>query len=219
MSTKQRVLNEYSLDQVELAKQSSHVHKNESKQLLSLSKHKELALNLERKKKEKHRSVSQTSKKKMHSKRRRLKENNSSKSPLTPNERKESISQERSETRSRSMSDTSAFQAILNANKSKQSKMRVLVSKAPETKPQNPPALIEEENSSESDIDTDEKSGSSAEKGPDSSRKRQELLFEAGQPIIKAGTMESIVSWLLGCSGTSSLQFIGNRRIRFKLCF
>jgi hypothetical protein len=147
------------------------------------------------KKKEKHRSASHTNKKDKLSSNPKTRKNVGIKSPRIPKETKLSISTEQSETRARAMSDTSAIQSIINANKNKIPKIHL----SPSLKPSEIDTLIEEDSL---ESDTEEKSGSSSpdKMTPTSDNKRRSLLFEDGQPIIKAGTMESIVSWLLCCS-------------------
>jgi hypothetical protein len=201
MST--RIPNEEKLSRRRDRKKPKSIGDENVKKLSTLEKLKELPPSIE-KKKEKHKSASHSNKKEKSPSKHKSQKAVDKKTPRTPKPEHLSVSMEQTETRARSMSDTSAFQSIIissNQNK-KIPKFRVTGLQTSEFH-----TLVEEENSFGSD--TEEKSGSSStEKSmPTTEHKRKSLLFEDGQPIIKAGSMESIVSWLLGCSGIMTIRY------------
>ena len=100
----------------------------------------------------------------------------------------------RVETRPRSRSDTSAMLSVVR----KEQKNPTVGEIIEEDEDDDEDVNIEEESTTTEDNYSGEFSSSSE----DPFRKTHlDRLFEAGQPIIKAGTINAIVDWLWGCSG------------------
>lgn len=110
------------------------------------------------------------------------------------NEKRDGKVSPRVETRPRSRSDTSAMLSVVK----KEQKNPAVGEIIEEDEDENEDAILEEESTTTEDNYSGEFSSSSE----DPFRKTHlDRLFEAGQPIIKAGTINAIVDWLWGCSG------------------